>query len=161
MIYKATLKTITSKFLDPEVEKFRGEKIIIIKGWLAWGGNIGGAQENSISELKTSFAFDHIPTNTYQANSVYMQMSQMAYNLSISMQHSMGISTDRDTKGKSTRRFKSMKWKTFRFMILNRACRIAWRNGKKVIELTKNNETELLYRNISTNLNQIEFKKAA
>ena len=26
------------------------------------------AQENSISELKTSFAFDHIPTNTYQAN---------------------------------------------------------------------------------------------
>ena len=119
------------------------------------------AQENSISELKTSFAFDHIPTNTYQANSVYMQMSQMAYNLSISMQHSMGISTDRDTKGKSTRRFKSMKWKTFRFMILNRACRIAWRNGKKVIELTKNNETELLYRNISTNLNQIEFKKAA
>jgi hypothetical protein len=32
------------------------------------------AQENSISELKTSFAFDHIPTNTYQANSAYMQM---------------------------------------------------------------------------------------
>ena len=119
------------------------------------------AQENSISELKTSFAFDHIPTNTYQANSVYMQMSQMAYNLSISMQHSMGISTDRDTKGKSTRRFKSMKWKTFRFLILNRAGRIAWRNGTKVIELTKNNETELLYRKISTTLNQIEFKKAA
>jgi hypothetical protein len=119
------------------------------------------AQENSISELKTSFAFDHIPTNTYQANSAYMQMSQMAYNLSISMQHSMGISTDRDTKGKSTRRFKSMKWKTFRFLILNRAGRIAWRNGTKVIELTKNNETELLYRKISTTLNQIEFKKAA
>ena len=27
------------------------------------------AHKNSISELKTSFAFDHIPTNTYQANS--------------------------------------------------------------------------------------------
>ena len=64
-------------------------------------------------------------TNAYQANSAYMQMSQMAYNLSISMQHSMGMSTDRDTKGKSTRRFKSMKWKTFRFLILNRAGRIA------------------------------------
>jgi len=119
------------------------------------------AQENSISELKTSFAFDHIPTNTYQANSAYMQMSQMAYNLSISMQHSMGMATDRDTKGKSTRRFTSMKWKTFRFLILNRAGRIAWRNGTKVIELTKNNETELLYRKISTTLNQIDFKKAA
>jgi hypothetical protein len=119
------------------------------------------AQENSIGELKTSFAFDHIPTNTYQANSAYMQMSQMAYNLSISMQHSMGMSADRDAKGKSTRRFKSMKWKTFRFLILNRAGRIAWRNGIKVIELTKNNETELLYRKISNALNQIEFKKAA
>ena len=119
------------------------------------------AQENSIGELKTSFAFDHIPTNTYQANSAYMQMSQMAYNLSISMQHSMGMSADRDTKGKSTRRFKSMKWKTFRFLILNRAGRIAWRKGRKVIELTKNNETEFLYRKISTALKQIEFKKAA
>jgi len=119
------------------------------------------AQENSIGELKTSFAFDHIPTNTYQANSAYMQMSQMAYNLSISMQHSMGMSTDRDTNGKSTRKFKNMKWKTFRFLILNRAGRIAWRNGVKVIELTKNNETELLYRNISTALKEIEFKKAA
>jgi len=88
-------------------------------------------------------------------------MSQMAYNLSISMQHSMGISTGRDTNGKSTRRFKSIKWKTFRFLILNRAGRIAWRNGVKAIELTKNNETELLYRNICTTLNENEFKKAA
>ena len=119
------------------------------------------AQENSISELKTSFAFDHIPTNTYQANSAYMQMSQMAYNLSISMQHSMGMSTGRDAKGKSTRKFKNMKWKTFRFLILNRAGRIAWRDGVKVIELTKNNETELLYRKISTTLNEIQIKKAA
>lgn len=119
------------------------------------------AQENSISELKTSFAFDHIPTNTYQANSAYMQMSQMAYNLSISMQHSMGMATGRDTKGKSTRKFKNLKWKTFRFLILNRAGRIAWRDGVKVIELTKNNETELLYRNMSTTLNELEFKKAA
>ncbi len=119
------------------------------------------AQENSISELKTSFAFDHIPTNTYQANSAYMQMSQMAYNLSISMQHSMGMSTIRDKKGKSTRIFKNLKWKTFRFLILNRAGRIAWRDGVKVIELTKNSETELLYRGISTTLNETEFKKAA
>jgi hypothetical protein len=119
------------------------------------------AQENSISQLKISFAFDNIPTNTYQANSACMQMSQMAYNLSISIQHSMGMSTNRDKKGKSTRKFKNMKWKTFRFLILNRAGRIAWRNGIKVIELTKNNETELLYSKISTALNDIELKKAA
>jgi hypothetical protein len=119
------------------------------------------AQENSISELKTSFAFDHIPTNTYQANSAYMQMSQMAYNLSISMQHSMGIAKNRDAKGKSTRMFKNLEWKTFRFLILNRAGRIAWRKGIKVIELTKNNDTELLYNKISTALSNVEIKKAA
>jgi hypothetical protein len=119
------------------------------------------AQENSISELKTSFAFDHMPTNTYQANSAYMQMSQMAYNLAISMQHSMGLSATRDTNGKSTRQFKTMKWKTFRFLILNRAGRIAWHKGKKVIELTKNKETESLYRKIVDTLNDIEFDKAA
>jgi hypothetical protein len=119
------------------------------------------AQENSISELKTSFAFDHIPTNTYQANSAYMQMSQMAYNLSISMQHSMGMAKTRDSKGKSTRMFKNLEWKTFRFLILNRAGRIAWRKGIKVIELTKNKETELLYNKISTTLTDIEIKKAA
>jgi hypothetical protein len=119
------------------------------------------AQENSISELKTSFAFDHIPTNTYQANSAYMQMSQMAYNLSISMQHSMGMAKTRDAKGKSTRMFKNLEWKTFRFLILNRAGRIAWRKGIKVIELTKNNQTELLYKKISNTLNNLEIKKAA
>ncbi|MDY7038482.1 MAG: hypothetical protein SV375_20290, partial [Thermodesulfobacteriota bacterium] len=38
----------------------------------------GSGQEKSIGGLKTHFAFDSIPTNTYQANSAYMQMSQMA-----------------------------------------------------------------------------------
>ena len=88
-------------------------------------------------------------------------MSQMAYNLSISMQHSMGLSAARDPKGKSTRKFKTMKWKTFRFLILNRAGRIAWHEGKKVIELTKNKETESLYQKIVDTLNDIEFDKAA
>ena len=118
------------------------------------------AQENSISELKTSFAFDHIPTNTYQANSAYMQMSQMAYNLSISMQHSMGMAKRRDENDKSTRKFKTVKWNTFRFLILNRAGRIAWRKGVKIIELTKNSETKLLYQKISGALDNLTFRKA-
>jgi len=61
------------------------------------------------------------------------------------MQHSMGMAKTRAAKEKSTRMFKNLEWKTFRFIILNRAGRIAWRKGIKVIELTKNNETELLY----------------
>lgn len=35
MFYEATLKTMTKNSLDPEVEKYRGERIILIKGWRA------------------------------------------------------------------------------------------------------------------------------
>jgi hypothetical protein len=119
------------------------------------------AQENSIGELKTSFAFDHIPTNTYQANSAYMQMSQMAYNLGISMQHSMGLSKKNPSNPKCTRLYKVREWKTFRFLIINRAGRIAWDQGKKVLEMTQNAATKNLYDKIISSLNEIIFKKAA
>jgi len=57
--------------------------------------------------------------------------------------------------------FKNLEWKTFRFLILNRAGSIAWRKGIKVLELTKNKETELLYKKIFTALTDCEIKKAA
>lgn len=119
------------------------------------------SQENSIGELKTNFAFDHIPTNTYQANSAYMQMSQMAYNLSISMQHDMGLTQKNSSNPKTTRTYRNMEWKTFRFLILNRAGRIAWDNGKKSLNLTDNNATRKLYDRIVTSLKSQKFKKAA
>ena len=119
------------------------------------------AQENSIGELKTNFAFDNIPTNTYQANSAYMQMSQMAYNLAISMQHTMGLSKKRKVSEKCTRLHRIMEWKTFRFLILNRAGRIGRPHGKKVIEMTANPKTQLLYDKISSCLKLIEEKMAA
>jgi hypothetical protein len=118
-------------------------------------------QENSIGELKTNFAFDHIPTNTYQANSAYMQMSQMAHNLSISMQHEMGLSKQRQSNPKTTRIFKTMEWKTFRFLILNRAGRIAWDDGIKVLYLTFNKATKKLYDRIANYLNIEKLEEAA
>ncbi|RZB37776.1 MAG: hypothetical protein SRB2_00878 [Desulfobacteraceae bacterium Eth-SRB2] len=57
--------------------------------------------------------------------------------------------------------FKNLALKTFRFLILNRGGRIAWRKGIKVVELTKNNQAELLYKKISTALNNCQIKKAA
>lgn len=119
------------------------------------------AQENSIGDLKSSFAFDHIPTNQYQANSVYMQMSQMAYNLAISMQHDMGLAKKRTQNKKTTRIFKTMEWKTIRFLLINRAGRICWEKGIKVLQMTKNKKTEELYKRISESLSETKFKKAA
>jgi len=49
------------------------------------------AQENSISELKDDFQFDHLLGKSYQANSANLQLSQIAYNLMISMQIDSGL----------------------------------------------------------------------
>ena len=44
MYYEATLKPENVETLDPEVEKLRGEKIILIKGWRAENGPYLGQQ---------------------------------------------------------------------------------------------------------------------
>ena len=119
------------------------------------------AQENSIGDLKSSFAFDSVPTNTYQANSAYMQISQMAYNLSISMQQDMGLSTKQSPNRKKTRIYRIMEWRTFRFLILNKAGRIAWEDGKKVLKMTYNKASQKLYEQINNSLQQKNLKLAA
>lgn len=146
-IYEYSAVTTDSKDWDPK------ELLLFVSG--------RSGQENSIGELKSNFAFDHIPTNTYQANSAYMQMSQMAYNLSISMQHEMGLARKHTSNPKATRIFQTMKWKTFRFLILNRAGRIGWERGKKVLHLTYNVATKQLYERIVKSLENQKFEKAA
>jgi len=117
-------------------------------------------QENSLSELKDDFAFGYVPTNTYQANSAYFQISQMAYNLSLSLQHEMGLVKRHSINPKRTRFYQGWKWKTFRFLILNRAGRIGWGQGSKVLYLTFNEATKQLYDRIDNTLNN-PTKKAA
>jgi hypothetical protein len=118
-------------------------------------------QENSLSELKDDFAFGYVPTNTYQANSAYFQVSQMAYNLSLSLQHEMGLMKKHSTNPKRTRFYQGWKWKTFRFLILNRAGRIGWDRGTKVLYLTFNKATKQLYDRIGNALNNPNLRKAA
>jgi hypothetical protein len=118
-------------------------------------------QENSLSELKDDFAFGYVPTNTYQANSAYFQVSQMAYNLSLSLQHEMGLVKKHSTNPKRTRFYQGWKWKTFRFLILNRAGRIGWDQGTKVLYLTFNKATKQLHDRIGNALNNSTLKKAA
>jgi len=117
-------------------------------------------QENSLSELKDDFAFGYVPTNTYQANSAYFQLSQMAYNLSLSLQHEMELLKKHSTNPKRTRFYQGWKWKTFRFLILNRAGRIGWEQGTKALYLTFNKATKQLYDRIGNALNS-PTKKAA
>ncbi|MBW2603857.1 MAG: hypothetical protein JRE28_06005 [Deltaproteobacteria bacterium] len=54
-----------------------------------------------------------------------------------------------------------MEWKTFKLLILNRAGRIAWASGRKVLEMTQNPDTQSLYDKISSSLSAVKKKKAA
>ena len=128
--------------------------------WLKFVSGRSG-QENSLSELKDGFAFDSVPTNTYQANTAYMQVSQMAYNLSVSMQHDMGLAKKKSINPKRTRFYQGWKWKTFRFLILGRAGRIGWDHGTKVLHWTHNPATKQLYDRIVHALGTQQLQKAA
>ena len=85
----------------------------------------------------------------------------MAYNLSISMQHEMGLARKNSSNPKTTCTYQTRKWKTFRFLILNRAGRIGWERGKKVLDLTYNKATKQLYDRIVSSLENQKFDKAA
>ena len=54
-----------------------------------------------------------------------------------------------------------MEWKTIRFLLINRAGRISWEKGVKVLQMTKNKKTKELYDKISNSLSEKEFKNAA
>ena len=85
----------------------------------------------------------------------------MAYNVATSMQLITGLAKKRAENKKNTRLFQTMEWKTIRFLLINRAGHIAWNNGSKVLQMTKNLKTKELYEKISNSLSDIQFKKAA
>jgi hypothetical protein len=82
----------------------------------------------------------------------------MVYNLSLSLQHDMGLVQKYLTNPKRTRFYQGWKCKTFRFLILNRAGRIGWEQGTKVLYLTSNKATKQLYDRIVNALKNQCFK---
>lgn len=116
--------------------------------------------ENSLGELKSDFAFDHIPTDQYQANSAYLALSQMAYNLSLSMRHDVGLVEERYNL-KRTRFLKTWKMTAFRFLVMFKAGRITQRNGKRILALGDNEATQALYHRIGVGLDDLADRLAA
>jgi len=50
-----------------------------------------GAHEKALSELKTGYAFDTVPTHSYAANGAWQILSAMAHNLMVSLQIAAGV----------------------------------------------------------------------
>lgn len=111
-----------------------------------------GAQEKTIAELKSEFALDAVPTNHYGANSAWLQLCVLAHNLMRSFQLHLSLATPKPPSRKRTYSYRIASMKTLRFLLINRAARLARIAGRKVLRFSSNPTTETLYHQILTRL---------
>jgi hypothetical protein len=111
-----------------------------------------GAQEKTIAELKGEFALDAVPTNHYGANSAWLQLCVLAHNLIRSFQLHLNLATPKPQSRKRTYRYLIASMKTLRFLVINRAARLARISGRKVLRFSSNPATESLYGRILNRL---------
>jgi hypothetical protein len=113
------------------------------------------AIEHAISELKGEFAFDSIPTQSYQGNSAYQQISVMAHNLVRNFQIDAELTADRNPGVAHTNVLEFDSLKTLRFEWINVAGRIVNTDGRKTLKLNNSAPRQILYANMSRALDRI------
>jgi hypothetical protein len=111
-----------------------------------------GAQEKTFAELKGEFALDVVPTNHYGANSAWLQLSVLAHNLMRSFQLHTALATSKPRSRKRTYSYRIASMKTLRFLLINRAARLARISGRKVLRFSSNPATETLYDRVAYHL---------
>jgi len=103
-----------------------------------WGFMAGrGAHEKALSELKTGYAFDSVPTHSYAANSTWQILSAMAHNLVVSLQISTAAQQRRQNAKRSPL-FALKRIGTIRFEWLCRAGLLQNLGGRHTLKLSKN-----------------------
>jgi len=108
-------------------------------------------QEKIIGELKSGFAYDVIPTNTYRANTAWQKLNILAHNLTTSFQLA-ATSAPRPSSLHRTARFIVRSVRSLRIQWLNKAGRIVRPSGRTVLRLARNEATEQSYDAISNRL---------
>ena len=109
-------------------------------------------QEKTLAELKGEFALDVVPTNHYGANSAWLQLSILAHNLMRSFQLHTTLATPKPRSRKRTYSYRIASMKTLRFLLINRAARLARISGRKVLRFSSNPATETLYGRVAYHL---------
>jgi hypothetical protein len=111
-----------------------------------------GAQEKTFAELKGEFALDVVPSNHYGANRAWLQLSILAHNLMRSFQLHTTLATPKPRSRKRTYSYRIASMKTLRFLLINRAARLARISGRKVLRFSSNPPTETLYDRVAYHL---------
>lgn len=112
--------------------------------------------EHAISELKGEFAFDSIPTQSYQGNSAYQQISVMAYNLVKNFQIDAALTHERKPGPSHTNVVEFDSLKTLRLEWINVAGRIVNIDGRKTLKLNDCEPRQALYRKMSRALDSFQ-----
>jgi hypothetical protein len=86
-----------------------------------------------------------VPTNHYGANSAWLQLSILAHNLTRSFQLHATLAPPKPRSRKRTYSYRIASMKTLRFLLINRAARLARISGRKVLRslLQPNNRNPL------------------
>lgn len=111
------------------------------------------AMEHQISELKGEFAFDVVPTRSYQGNSAHQNISLLAYNLVRNFQIDSNLTESRKKTAKRTNIFSVQSLKTLRFEMIAAAGKILNSSGAKILRINQSTQRESLYQKIQKHLN--------
>jgi hypothetical protein len=106
-----------------------------------------GIQEKIISELKSGYAYDCIPTNHYGANTAWQKLNILAHNLTTSMQLAT-VAPPKSRTLKRTTSFCLRSIRTIRFEWLNKAARLLNIAGRRVLRIPDNEKIRNCYEEI-------------
>jgi hypothetical protein len=103
-----------------------------------------GLHEKIIGELKSGYAFDSIPTQSYAANTAWQLLSVLAHNLIVNLQLAVGACTRKRT-WKRTTLFRIQSVQTLRYELLNKAGLLQRPDGRPTLTLAPNPQTQNLF----------------
>jgi len=151
-VHHETRKNFQLDLFSPDDGHFEYSAVTTNKalsGPALWAFMAGrGAQEKTLAELKGEFALDVVPTHHYGANSAWQQLSVLAHNLLRSFQlHT--LATPKPRSRKRTYEYALHSLRTLRFLIFNRAGRLARIENRQSLRLSLNPATEALYTKIA------------
>lgn len=113
------------------------------------------AMEHHIAEIKGEFAFDSIPTQHYQGNSAYQQISALAYNLVRNFQIDTRLTSERQMTASRTNVVSFASLKTLRFEWINVAGRLLTLASGKTLRINQCPARQATYTGISEALAEL------
>jgi hypothetical protein len=136
-----TNKNFQLDLFDPDDGYYEYSAVVTNKavtGRTLWFFMCGrGTHEKVYGELKSGFAFDCVPTQRYQANSVWQVLSILAFNLMRGFQAKTTAERRRTNRKRRTlRRFEQIH--TLRYRFLNRAALLVHPNGRSTLDVGDN-----------------------